>query len=124
MSAIIPTIGRIVLYCLSITDVRQIMAYRHANSDFSSPSVAEGDVFPAMVTKVHGPDMINVKVMLDGHDTFWATSRSVSEDPAPGYFHWMPYQKQVAATAAATAEAPAPEPVKVTVQAEDPVKAD
>lgn len=112
---ITPTVGRIVLYCLSDLDAAEINRRRttgraigdrieagtwpigaqaHIGSD-----VHAGDVLPGIVVKVWSSDMINIRVMLDGTDEFWATSRSVSEEAVPGYFHWMPYQKGQAAKA-------------------------
>ena len=110
MSEQIPTIGRIVHYRLSADDAAQInrrrttgksiadrMAYgtdplkawpagaqAHIGND-----VAEGDVFPMHIVKVWGPtatSAVNGQVMLDGTDTFWATSRTVGE--GPGTFSW------------------------------------
>lgn len=51
--------------------------------------VAAGDVVPAMVTRVWGGDVVNLKVMLDGDDTYWATSIRFSEAKEYGTFHWM-----------------------------------
>ena len=90
---IIPTIGRIVLYCLAQHDVDALSRQR-AQTGGIFISVNPGDVLPGIVVNVFGPDMINIKVFMDGTDTYWATSRSVSEEPEPGKFHWMPYQKQ------------------------------
>ena len=89
---IIPTIGRIVLYCLAQHDVDAITRLR-AQSGGQFNSVNPGDVFPAMVVQVYNENCINIKVQLDGTDTYWATSVLVSEEAEQGKFHWMPYQK-------------------------------
>lgn len=127
MSRITPTIGRIVLYCLSAQDAEEINRRRTspdsiAKRIFAEPpawpvgaqahignGVAVGDVYPAVIVRTWGdtPDaVVNLQVFLDGNDTFWATSRRCSEEPEPGEFHWMPYQKgQAARTDAAEAAA-------------------
>lgn len=105
-----PTIGRIVLYCLSEQDVEAIQRRRTTGPDIArrlqdgswpqgaqahiGNDVAVGHVLPAMVVKVYSENCVNLKVMLDGTDTFWATSKQVSDEPTPGTFHWMGYQKQ------------------------------
>ena len=111
--AVIPTIGRVVLYCLSEDDAREINRRRTSVGEIHEQiqnktwplgaqahlgnKVYEGDVYPGLVVRVFGEDSINIKVELDGTDQFWATTKSVSEGPVPGYFHWMPYQLQQAA---------------------------
>ena len=60
-------------------------AQRHIGS-----SVHEGDIVPAMVTRVHNESGIcNLKVMLDGSDTFWATSVEFQKDKRSRSWHWM-----------------------------------
>lgn len=93
-ATIIPTIGRIVWYRLSAVDVSDIARHRLNHNDGGN-SVAAGDVYPAMIVRVHGntPDAYcNLKVMLDGPDTHWATSRKVGAPDEDGAYHWMPYQ--------------------------------
>jgi hypothetical protein len=53
--------------------------------------VEAGEILPAMVLKVWGQESgcSNLKVMLDGTDTYWATSRNFAADKAPGTWHWM-----------------------------------
>lgn len=53
--------------------------------------VSAGDILPAMVLKVWGQESggSNLKVMLDGTDTFWATSRNFAADKVEGTWHWM-----------------------------------
>lgn len=112
MPSIVPTIGRIVIYVLSAEDAEkinkrradaQIHMDRHRAASLGTMihvgnDVHEGEEFPAMVVKTWGdqPDSyINIKVMLDGTDAFWATSRKVGE--GPGFYRWMEYQKGQAA---------------------------
>jgi hypothetical protein len=51
-----------------------------------------GEVYPMIVVRVwpdeYGPhfDGVNGQVLLDGNDTFWATS--VKEGTEPGTWHW------------------------------------
>ena len=47
---------------------------------------AAGDVCAAVVVAVHTPPAVNLKVLLDGNDDYWATS--VTEGDSPG--HWRP----------------------------------
>lgn len=79
-----PTIGRIVIYKLGEQDVAQINARRTANAktrdayEFGNP-VAIGQEFPAVICQVFsGAPMgtVNLKVLLDGYDEHWATSRT------------------------------------------------
>lgn len=53
--------------------------------------VSAGDILPAMILRVWGQDSgcSNLKVMLDGTDTYWATSRNFAEDRRVGSWHWM-----------------------------------
>lgn len=105
---IIPTIGRVILYCLSAEDAEQInrrrtsggAIYERIQQDkwplgaqaHIGNTVLEGDVFPGIVVRTWSGDMINAQILLDGNDTYWATSRHVSDGPIPGSYHWMPYQ--------------------------------
>lgn len=114
MVTIVPTAGRVVLYCLSRTDVSEINRRRRdASSKFHmhewqrngtqlhvGNEVSEGDIVPAIVIRPWGntpESACNLKVLLDGNDDYWATSRTASGEPKPGYFHWMDYQKGQAA---------------------------
>lgn len=59
--------------------------------------VTPGDIIPAMVTRVTrvwGGDVVNLKVMLDGNDTYWATSVPFSEAHEPGTWHWIPIPRE------------------------------
>lgn len=114
MVSIVPTVGRVVLYCLHRADISDINRRRRdASAKFHlhewqrnglqlhvGNEVNEGDVFPAIVVRTWGKDadsLVNLKVLLDGNDDFWATSRGVSDGPSPGKYHWMDYQKGQAA---------------------------
>ena len=107
MTDIVPTKGRIVWYVLSADDAEKINKRRHdatAHLDYHRSNAIgvmvhvgneakEGAIYPAMVVETWGnkPDSrVNLKVELDGSDSFWATSRKVGE--GPGTYHWMPYQ--------------------------------
>ena len=51
--------------------------------------VHEGDVFPMLIVRVWGTgteSAVNGQVFLDGNDVFWATSRTVGDQP--GTFNW------------------------------------
>lgn len=52
-------------------------------------SVAAGEIAPAMVVRVWSDVCVNLKVMLDGTDVYWATSVSYAEDKRPRSWHWM-----------------------------------
>jgi hypothetical protein len=102
-----PTIGRIVLYKMGAGDADAINKRRadfrvysvnHGRTEAGQPGatghvghvgneVTAGDVYPAVVVRVFDPSVTtaNLQVLLDGTDTYWATSRT--ESPAEG--HWM-----------------------------------
>ena len=88
----VPTLGRIVLYKLSDRDAfainqRRFDAHRHMEQHRETANgvmihvgnqVASGQEVPAIIVAVHGdtPDSaVNLRCLLDGTDTFWATSR-------------------------------------------------
>lgn len=52
-------------------------------------NVAAGDICPAMVVAVIGPGNVNLKVMLDGSDTYWATSVGYDAGKRLRTWHWM-----------------------------------
>lgn len=86
-----PTIGRIVLYTLSEHDAAAITHSRSLAHALANP-VAEGQTYPAMVVRTFGGPAVNLRVFLDGDDTYWATSRVECTDPsgelADGKWHW------------------------------------
>lgn len=106
----LPTIGRIVHYRLTEADADAINkrradfdAYRRTIPEMA-PDPGEpgatghmahvgnhataGDTYPAVVVRTFGGPAANLKVMLDGTDDYWATSRS--EGDQPGNWTWPP----------------------------------
>jgi hypothetical protein len=94
----IPTPGRIVLYTLTSQDAFQINKRREdARREGAGETgkivhvgntAAPGELYPAMVVRTFGGQNVNLQVMLDGNDTFWATSRPEGDDA--GAWHWPP----------------------------------
>lgn len=105
-----PSIGRIVHYVLTEQDVDAInrrradaarnMSHHRERADGSQVhfgnSVAAGDVFPLVITRVWSGSGVNGQVLLDGNDTLWVTSRVNNEERdaadkcQPGSWHWPP----------------------------------
>ena len=98
-----PTIGRIVHLRLSAQDAEAInrrradyATYRRTPLDGPNDGrqfhvgneVREGDYYPAIVVRTFGGTAANLKVLLDGNDDFWATSRAEGE--GPGFWAWPP----------------------------------
>ena len=107
------TVGRIVHYRLTSSDAADISrrradfaAFNAAHRDaagneagsfpgrsghvghFGNPA-SEGDVCAAVVVAVFGNgEHVNLKVLLDGNDDHWATSRP--EGTSPGTWAWPP----------------------------------
>lgn len=93
--------GRTVHYVLSAYDVERINRRRkdaHEKMPWHQAlksgamvhvgnTVCQGDEFPMVIVKDWG-GAVNGQVLLDGSDTYWATS--VYEDPGkkPGSWHW------------------------------------
>ncbi len=112
------TVGRTVLYTLNQGDADQIQKTRNerltaikaATPVGESPylfahtgnQAQAGQVYPAVVVAVWSPTSgcANLQVLLDGSDSYWATSRSdrdrrdprtVEADPdGAGCWHWPP----------------------------------
>jgi hypothetical protein len=109
------TIGRTVLYTLSEQDAEQInrrrtsgASIKHRMDSFNARgdawmgeggwpigaqahignTVSAGDVFPMTVVRVwdKASGCINGQVLLDGNDTYWATSRHGGTEP--GTWAW------------------------------------
>lgn len=109
----VPSVGRVILYTLDAQDVDQInrrrttafeVSQRLVNGEWPDGAQAHignlarvGDVLPGMVIQVWGPTVVNAKIELDGTDQLWKTSIDVADEPTPGKYHWMDYQKQPAA---------------------------
>lgn len=96
-----PTIGRIVLYTLGEADAAAInkrradfMAFQQTLAGAPESGhvahvgnhVDAGNVYPAVVVRAFGGPAANLKVLLDGTDDYWATSRS--EGDAEGQWAW------------------------------------
>lgn len=96
----VPSIGRVVHYTLDKSDAEQINRRRaHARANRQAITdeaigyqahvgndVAEGDVYPLVITKVwdnpaNAESYVNGQVMLDGNDLFWATSVKLGSGP-------------------------------------------
>jgi hypothetical protein len=86
----LPTVGRIVHYRLSESDVQSIKFARSAAGGMypQGNPVAPGDTYPAVVVRTFGGPNVNLQVLLDGPDSFWATSRP--EGDGPGTWCWPP----------------------------------
>lgn len=101
-----PTIGRIVLYTLTDAEAEAINKRREDYKAFEklhrpAPAAGEpganghqahfgnsasaGQQYPALVVRCFGGDAVNLKVELDGSDTYWATSAT----PGNGDGHWV-----------------------------------
>lgn len=101
-----PTIGRIVLYTLTDVEADAINKRRDDFKAFTKRhtrplgpgyegasghqahygnSATAGQQYPAIVVRTYGGDAVNLKVLLDGNDTYWATSAT----PGDGAGHWV-----------------------------------
>lgn len=92
-----PSIGRIVHYQLTEHDAEAINRRRKDFSESRSGDqktgfishvgndAAAGDVLPAVIVRVWGT-ACNLQVLLDGTDTYWATSRNEGADK--GQWSW------------------------------------
>lgn len=94
------TVGRIVHYKLSSSDVAEINRRREGFQQEGWPFTAqrhignmanEGDILPCLVVRVWSDDCFNGQVFLDGNDTLWITSATKGE--GLGQWDWMPFQK-------------------------------
>ena len=88
-----PSIGRIVHYKLNEGDVANIDRLMPLVVDGQCQErnpVTAGDVYPAMVVRVFDPSptTANLRVFLDGADSYWATSRTEADEP--GHWTWPP----------------------------------
>ncbi|MEU1407106.1 hypothetical protein ABZ471_33000 [Streptomyces sp. NPDC005728] len=73
----VPTPGRVVLYRLAEEDVRRI-THDRAHHGLNGNFVRAGDSYPAIVVRTFPSNpagVANLKVLLDGEDTLWVTSR-------------------------------------------------
>jgi hypothetical protein len=76
-----------VLYTLSEADAAKINARRDADRN-SGNRVEAGQDCAAIVVAAWGNSSANLQVLLDGTDTYWATSRSEGDEQ--GHWHWPP----------------------------------
>ena len=85
------TIGRIVWFVFDQSSADQVQAGRNlftSGLQETGNTVMVGDVYPAMVVRLHGGTSVNLKVFLDGTDTLWATSVPFSDAKGPRTWHW------------------------------------
>lgn len=98
-TAAIPTIGRIVHYCLTEDDCAVIRQQRRPKtlndvvSGFGN-GTNPGDIIGMFLTgffqdgNTHGKYFVNGQCILDGNDSLWVTT--VKEGVDPGQWHWPP----------------------------------
>lgn len=89
----VPKMGRIVVYVLNGTDAQCIAARRPPG--FNGNPACAGDEFPMIITRVWSPSIVNGQVILDGDDSYWATSVEISHEPAHRHWHWPVLDKQL-----------------------------
>lgn len=82
-----PTIGRIVHYTLTQTDADAIQK-RRTEAVTTANMAAAGQTYPAIVVRTFGGPAVNLQVLLDGSDSYWATSRA--EGDGAGFWAWPP----------------------------------
>lgn len=75
---------RLVTYILSEYDVSMITSARHAGQGRGNTPQA-GDQCPALIVRHWNPASANLRVILDGTDDYWATSRGRGRDNG----HWF-----------------------------------
>ena len=83
-----PSIGRSVHYKLSTYDADSINAKRLKDGTPGNHACA-GQVYPAVIVRTWGSQTgasVQLQVLLDGPDTYWATSRV--EGDAEGQWNW------------------------------------
>lgn len=101
-----PTIGRIVHYRLNQEDADQINRRRTTGESIAhrihvaiwplgaqahiGMEVVSGDIVAAVITAIHSDRIINLQALLDGSDTYWATSISFNINSEPGTWDWPP----------------------------------
>lgn len=86
-----PTIGRVVLYTLTVDDALTGKVRTVPGQQQNDPHV--GEEYPATVVRVFGEPQpgspVNLRVQLDGNGPeLWATSRTEGE--GPGHWRWPP----------------------------------
>ena len=97
-------VGRIVHLVLSPQDCVEIMRRRVFGAGHSEqwPAGAQahvgnpvipGEHIAMVVTAVWPRDLVSGQVLLDGNDSFWATSRNYDELNTHGTWHWIELDK-------------------------------
>ena len=81
------SMGRIVHYTLTEQDAQAINQRRADFADHRGNTAREGDAYPAVIVRTWESSQ-NLKVLLDGTDDFWATSRTQGD--GPGRWIWPP----------------------------------
>lgn len=76
-----PTIGRVVIYIPTEEEKERMRALNRADG-----SCNVSNELPAIVVNVFDSTMVNLKVLLDGEGTLWATSRC--EGNLEGHWHF------------------------------------
>ena len=90
-----PMIGRMVHYKISADD-EAIIGQERLDYYVRGNHIRRGDVYPAVIVRrmssIDEPLNINLQVMLDGEDVFWATSKHVSAqgEHKEGEWVWPP----------------------------------
>lgn len=75
-----PTIGRIVVYKLTTHDLDAIRAQGSNNPNNGALEA------PAVVVRVFGENCVNLRVLVDGKESLWATSRLQGD--GEGQWQW------------------------------------
>lgn len=86
-----PTIGRIVFYRIAEYDLIAYEAAVKSNQLKPGNSLSVGDLVPAIIVRTWGAldtSAVNLKLMLDGPDCYWVTSRTCGEKL--GQWIWPP----------------------------------
>jgi hypothetical protein len=85
MSHVQPDTAPLVRYVLTKGDAEVIEHQRRTRGVVGNP-VSEGDDYPALIVRRWSPGTANIRVLLDGPDDYWATSRTATKSPEAG--HW------------------------------------
>lgn len=81
-----PSVARIVHYRLTEQDVSDAFVAHGTNGGGHAP----GDVLPAVITKVHGDELlVNLHIWLDGPSSLWRGRVGYSVETA-GCWFWLP----------------------------------
>ncbi len=84
-----PRLCSLVVYTIGSGDAEQVNR-RRADGDAIGNQVRAGDEYPAIVVRDfnEASGTVNLKVLLDGNDDYWATSRV--RGTGYGEWHWPP----------------------------------